>query len=155
MFIGEFHHNIDDKGRIAIPSKYREILGNNFVITRGIEHCIYVYPNDTFNHIVTKLESLPFTKKDVRAFTRFFIYVYPNDTLKHIVTKLESLPFTKKDARAFTRFFMSGATAIELDKQGRVNVPSPLINYANLSKKCVIVGTGDRLEIWDEEAFNE
>ena len=122
MFIGEFHHNIDDKGRIAIPSKYRDILGNNFVITRGIEHCIYVYPNDTFNHIVTKLESLP---------------------------------FTKKDARAFMRFFMSGATAIELDKQGRVNVPSPLITYANLSKKCVIVGTGDRLEIWDEEAFNE
>ena len=122
MFIGEYHHNIDDKGRIAIPSKYREILGSNFVITRGIEHCIYVYPNDTFNHIVTKLESLP---------------------------------FTKKDARAFTRFFMSGATAIELDKQGRVNVPSPLITYANLSKKCVIVGTGDRLEIWNEDDFEE
>ena len=122
MFIGEFHHNIDEKGRIAIPSKYREILGNNFVITRGIEHCIYVYPETTFNHIVTKLESLP---------------------------------FTKKDARAFMRFFMSGATAVELDKQGRVNVPSPLSSYANLSKKCVIVGTGDRLEIWDEEAFNE
>ena len=122
MFIGEFHHNIDDKGRIAIPSKYRDILGNNFVITRGIEHCIYVYPNDTFNHIVTKLESLP---------------------------------FTKKDARDFTRFLMSGATAIELDKQGRVNVPSPLITYANLSKNCVIIGTGDRLEIWDEEDFNE
>ena len=122
MFIGEFHHNLDEKGRIAIPSKYREILGQNFVITRGIEHCIYVYPESTFNHIVTKLESLP---------------------------------FTKKDARAFMRFFMSGATAAELDKQGRVNVPSPLISYANLSKKCVIVGTGDRLEIWDEEAFNE
>ena len=122
MFIGEFHHNIDEKGRIAIPSKYRELLGNNFVITRGIEHCIYVYPETTFNHIVTKLESLP---------------------------------FTKKDARAFTRFFMSGATAVELDKQGRVNIPSPLSSYANLSKKCVIVGTGDRLEIWDEEAFNE
>ena len=122
MFIGEFHHNLDEKGRIAIPSKYREILGQNFVITRGIEHCSYVYPESTFNHIVTKLESLP---------------------------------FTKKDARAFMRFFMSGATAVELDKQGRVNVPSPLISYANLSKKCVIVGTGDRLEIWDEEAFNE
>ena len=50
---------------------------------------------------------------------------------------------------------MSGATAIELDKQGRANIPSPLITYANLSKKCVIVGTGDRLEIWDEDAFNE
>ena len=122
MFIGEHHHNIDEKGRLAIPAKYREILGNSFVITRGIEHCIYVYPNDTFNHIVTKLESLP---------------------------------FTKKDARAFTRFFMSGATAIELDKQGRINIPSPLVSYANLSKKCVIVGTGDRLEIWNEEAFDE
>ena len=122
MFIGEYHHNIDDKNRIAIPVKYRDILGNSFVITRGIEHCIYVYPNDTFNRIVTKLESLP---------------------------------FTKKDARAFMRFFMSGATAVELDKQGRVNIPSPLVNYANLSKKCVIVGTGDRLEIWDEDAFRE
>ena len=103
MFIGEFHHNIDDKGRIAIPSKYREILGNSFIITRGIEHCIYVYPTSTF---------------------------------ENIVSKLESLPFTKKDARAFSRFFMSGATFIELDKQGRANVPSPLINYAN---KCQIL----------------
>lgn len=122
MFIGEFHHNIDEKGRIAMPAKYRDILGNSFVITRGIEHCLYVYPSDTFNHIVTKLESLP---------------------------------FTKKDARAFTRFFMSGATAVELDKQGRVNIPSPLMTYANLTKKCVIAGTGDRLEIWDEADFNE
>lgn len=122
MFIGEFHHNIDEKGRIAIPAKYREQLGKNFVITRGIEHCIYVYPTSTF------------------------------DT---IVSKLSSLPFTKKDARAFTRFFMSGATAIELDKQGRANIPGPLFDYANLSKNCVIIGTGDRLEIWDEEDFNE
>lgn len=122
MFIGEFHHNIDEKGRIAIPARYREQLGKNFVITRGIEHCIYVYPTSTF------------------------------DT---IVSKLSSLPFTKKDARAFTRFFMSGATAIELDKQGRANIPGPLFDYANLSKNCVIIGTGDRLEIWDEEDFNE
>ena len=121
MFIGEFHHNIDEKGRIAIPARYREQLGKNFVITRGIEHCIYVYPTSTF------------------------------DT---IVSKLSSLPFTKKDARAFTRFFMSGATAIELDKQGRANIPGPLFDYANLSKNCVIIGTGDRLEIWNEDDFN-
>lgn len=122
MFIGEYHHNIDEKGRIAIPSKYRELLGTNFIITRGIEHCIYVYPESTF---------------------------------KSIVTKLESLPFTKKDARAFTRFFMSGAASIELDKQGRMNIPTPLKSYANLTKSCVIIGTGDRLEIWDEKSFNE
>ena len=122
MFIGEYHHNIDEKGRIAIPSKYREILGKEFVITRGIESCIYVYPKDTFNTIVTKLESLP---------------------------------FTKKDARAFSRFFMSGAALIELDKQGRANIPSPLISYSKLNKKCVVVGVGDRLEIWDEDAFSK
>lgn len=119
--MGEFHHNLDEKGRIAIPAKYREILGKNFVITRGIEHCIYVYPLNTF---------------------------------QSIVTKLESLPFTKKDARVFTRFFMSGATAVELDKQGRINIPTPLSNYANLAKNCVVIGANDRLEIWNENDFN-
>ena len=119
--MGEFHHNLDEKGRIAIPAKYREILGKNFVITRGIEHCIYVYPLNTF---------------------------------QSIVTKLESLPFTKKDARVFTRFFMSGATAVELDKQGRINIPTPLSNYGNLARDCVVIGANDRLEIWNENDFN-
>ena len=85
MFMGEFHHSIDEKGRLIIPAKYREMLGESFVITRGIEHCLYVYPTESF---------------------------------QNIVSKLESLPFTKKDARSFNRFFMSGATAIEFDKQG-------------------------------------
>ena len=70
-----------------------------------------------------------------------------------ITDKLSSLPFTKKDARVFNRFFMSGATNVELDKQGRVNVSLPLQNYANLQKECVIIGTGDRLEIWSLESW--
>ena len=65
------------------------------------------------------------------------------------------MPFTKKDARTFNRFFMSGATNVELDKQGRVNVTAPLIDYANIVKDCVIIGTGDRLEIWAQEAWND
>ena len=52
------------------------------------------------------------------------------------------------------RFFLSGATAMEFDKQGRINITSPLISYANLEKDCVIVGVGDRLEIWSEEKWN-
>ena len=72
---------------------------------------------------------------------------------KTIVHKLESLPFTKKDARNFTRFFLSGATVAEFDKQGRINITSPLINYASIEKDCVIIGTGDRLEIWSKEAW--
>lgn len=122
MFIGEYHHTIDDKGRIIIPAKFRETLGDNFIITRGIENCLFVYPTDAWNKICDKLNSLP---------------------------------FTKKDARVFTRFFMSGATEVELDKQGRVNISAPLIKYSNLIKDCVIIGTGDRLEIWAQESWDE
>ena len=122
MFIGEYHHSIDDKGRLIIPSKFREELGNKFIITRGIENCLVVY----------SLESW-----------------------EKIVNKLETLPFTKKDARAFIRFFLSGASEAEFDKQGRINITSPLISYANITKECVVIGTGDRLEIWSEESWND
>lgn len=122
MFIGEYHHTIDDKGRLIIPTKFRDELGNSFIITRGIENCLCVYSSDSWNSICNKLNSLP---------------------------------FTRKDARNFNRFFMSGATCVELDKQGRVNVTSPLIEYANLLKDCVIIGAGDRLEIWSQEAWDE
>ncbi len=117
MFIGEYHHTIDEKGRIIIPAKFREELGEEFVVTRGIENCLFVYSNANWNEICQKLNSLP---------------------------------FTKKDARNFNRFFMSGATGVELDKQGRINISTPLIQYAHLEKECVVIGTGDRLEIWSQ-----
>ena len=121
MFIGEYHHTIDEKGRIIIPSKFRESLGKEFIITRGIENCLFIYSLQNW---------------------------------AEITNKLSSLPFTKKDARTFNRFFMSGATNVELDKQGRVNISKPLIDYANISKDCVIIGTGDRLEVWSQESWN-
>ncbi len=121
MFIGEYHHTIDEKGRIIIPAKFREALGKSFIITRGIENCLFVYSLDNW---------------------------------EIITNKLNSLPFTHKDARVFNRFFMSGATNVELDKQGRINVSLPLQSYANLQKECVIIGTGDRLEIWSQSAWD-
>ena len=72
MFMGEFHHNIDEKGRIIIPSKFRFELGSKFIITRGLEKCLYVYPMDEWNAIVGKLKELPFTKRDARIFIRSF-----------------------------------------------------------------------------------
>ena len=72
MFMGEFHHNIDDKSRLVIPANFRCELGENFVITRGLEHCLYVYSTKEWESIVSKLRDLPFTKKDVRTFDRFF-----------------------------------------------------------------------------------
>ncbi len=122
MFMGEYHHNIDEKGRIIIPSKFRNELGTSFVVTRGIENCLFVY-------------SLPEWDK--------------------IVTKLNKLPFTKKDARNFTRFFLSGASVVELDKQGRINIASTLTDYAKLEKDCVVLGVGDRLEIWSNDLWND
>ncbi len=120
MFMGEYHHSLDEKGRIIIPSKFREELGESFVLTRGLENCLFVYPLVEWNKIVERLKKLP---------------------------------FTKKDARNFTRFFLSGATIVELDKQGRINITSPLLNYASLEKECVIVGVNDRIEIWSKDKW--
>ncbi len=120
MFMGEFHHNIDDKARIVLPSKFRDELGDSFVITRGLEGCLFIYSKNEWNNLTSKLKTLP---------------------------------FTKKDARAFTRFFLSGALECATDKQGRIAIPMPLVNYANLQKECVIIGVGDRIELWSSNSF--
>ena len=73
MFMGEYHHSIDEKGRIIIPSKFRNELGDSFVITRGLENCLFVYSLVEWNKIVDRLKKLPFTKRDARNFTRFFL----------------------------------------------------------------------------------
>lgn len=122
MLMGEFHHNIDAKGRLIIPSKFREELGQEFIITRGLDNCLFIYPTSEWNNIVKKLKTLP---------------------------------FTKKDARSFVRFFLSGAANCEFDKQGRINISSPLINYAELTKECVVIGVNDRLEVWAKDKWEE
>ena len=72
MFMGEYHHTIDDKGRLIIPAKFRTELGTKFILTRGLENCLYVYQEKEWKAITAKIKTLPFTKKDVRMFTRFF-----------------------------------------------------------------------------------
>ena len=73
MFMGEFHHTLDDKQRVIIPSKFRYELGEKFIITRGLEKCLFVYSLSEWNTIVERLKTLPFTKKDARDFIRFFL----------------------------------------------------------------------------------
>ena len=120
--MGEYQHSVDAKGRLIVPAKFREQLGENFVITRGLDQCLFGYTMDEWE----KIEE-----------------------------KLKELPVTKKDARAFTRFFFSGASEVELDKQGRINIPSPLLSYAKLTKECVILGVSNRFEIWSKDAWEE
>lgn len=72
MFMGEYQHNIDIKGRMIVPAKFREGLGNSFVLTRGLDQCLFAYPMDEWKILEEKLKKLPLTKKDARSFTRFF-----------------------------------------------------------------------------------
>lgn len=122
MFMGEYKHNVDVKGRMIVPSKFREGLGDSFVVTRGLDKCLFAYPLDEW---------------------------------KVIEEKLKQLPLTKKDARAFTRFFFSGAIECEMDKQGRINIPQTLRNYADLEKECVVIGVSERVEIWANDKWEE
>ena len=122
MFMGEYHHSIDNKGRMIVPSKFRDELGEMFIITRGLDQCLFGYPLSEW---------------------------------ALIEEKLKGLPLTKKDARAFTRFFFSGATESELDKQGRINIPAPLLQYAKLEKECVILGVSNRIEIWSKQIWED
>lgn len=72
MFIGEYQHAIDSKNRMIIPSKFREELGEKFVLTKGLDGCLYVYPMSEWKVLEEKLKKLPLTNKDARAFVRFF-----------------------------------------------------------------------------------
>ena len=121
MFLGEYHHSIDDKGRIIIPAKARVNLGENFIVTRGLDGCLFIYPKVEWDKIIKKYNDLP----------------------------------DNKNKRQFLRIFLSGATICEYDKQGRINIPEPLITYANLIKDCVIIGVVDRLEVWSRERWEE
>lgn len=73
MLMGEFHHNLDEKGRIIIPSRLREELGESVIITRGLEDCLFIYSEKEWLKVASKLKELPFTKKDARSFTRMLL----------------------------------------------------------------------------------
>ncbi|WP_443110674.1 division/cell wall cluster transcriptional repressor MraZ [Caloramator sp. mosi_1] len=107
---------------MIVPAKFREGLGGKFIITKGLDGCLYVYPIDEWK----KLED-----------------------------KLKELPLTNKDARAFVRFFFSGASEVEIDKQGRALIPQNLIEYANIEKEIVSIGVSNRIEIWSKEKWIE
>lgn len=73
MFMGEYSHTIDVKGRLIVPSKFREKLGDEFVVTKGLDGCLFVYPNDEWKTFEEKLATLPVTNMNARKFTRFFL----------------------------------------------------------------------------------
>lgn len=73
MFMGEYNHTIDGKGRVHVPAKFRDALGDGFVVTKGLDGCLFVYPPDAWQAFEEKLQSLPLTNKNSRQFARFFL----------------------------------------------------------------------------------
>jgi len=126
VFYGEYSHSIDKKGRIIIPSKFRDVIQEMCIekmyITRGLDECLFMFSESEW---------------------------------KAQESKFKSLSFTKREARKFNRLFFSGAVEAVLDKQWRVLLPDYLRNYAKLSRQIVIVGVSNRIEIWDKGKWED
>ncbi len=124
MFYGEYEHSIDRKGRLIIPSKFREVFKENYVerffVTRGLDTCLFVFAEDEWR----KQES-----------------------------RFRSLPVTSAEARNFNRIYFSGACEVTCDRQGRILVPQYLKDFAKIKSDVMIVGVSNRMEIWSREMW--
>ena len=122
MFMGEYSHSVDAKGRLIVPAKFREQLGDQFVVTKGVDGCLYVYSQEEWDRIEQKFREVN---------------------------------LTTKDARKLMRFFFAGAATCEVDKQGRILIPSVLREFAGLDKDVILVGVLTKIEIWDKTKYEE
>ena len=122
MLKGEYIHTIDAKGRVTIPAKFRDELGNRFVVTRGLEDCLSAY-----------------------SFERW----------KRIEDKLSEISLTNKAGMKLTRLIMGNAIECEVDKMGRILITQTLRDKAGLNKDVVLLGLGDRIELWDKAKWDE
>ncbi len=126
MFYGEHQHSIDEKGRLIIPSKFREVFKENYVerffVTRGLDSCLFVFAEDEW---------------------------------KKQEAKFRSLPFTSVQARQFNRIYFSGACEVTCDKQGRILVPDYLKEFAKIQRDVIIVGVSNRMEIWAKQNWED
>ena len=120
MFIGEYTYSLDDKKRLAVPVKFRNLLGKKAVITRGLDQCLFIFS-------AKEWESL--------------------------AEKISKLPLSQSDARGFARLMLGGAMEVSIDGMGRILIPDYLKKYASLNKKTVLVGVLNRVEVWDEEKW--
>jgi len=126
MFYGEYTHSIDRKGRLILPSKFREVAKANFIekffVTRGLDKCLFM-----------------FTEEEWRSQE----------------AKFKSISFTKIQARTFNRLYFSGAVEVLPDRQGRILLPQYLKDFAEINKDVVIVGVSNRIEIWSKDKWQE
>ena len=125
MFRGRFEHTIDEKGRLSIPSKFRETLsarGENELILTDFDSCLTAYPRDEWRDLEEKMKKFSMIQKDVRN---------------------------------FLRLFYSSATEAPLDPQGRILIPPQMRERAKLDREVVLLGLLNKIEIWDKKSWQE
>lgn len=126
MFYGEFEHSIDKKGRLIIPSKFRDSIKEyditKLYITRGLDKCLFVFTENEW---------------------------------KTQESKFKAISFTKSEARKFNRLYFSGASNLEFDRQGRILIPKYLKDFAGIKRDVMLIGVSNRIEIWSKEAWQE
>jgi len=124
MFRGSFEHSVDSKGRVSVPSKFRDIIADRYdgrlVMAMDFDRCLTVYPLEEWE----KLEE-----------------------------KIKTLPMMQKEVKDFMRFFFSTATECELDKQGRILISPAHRERAGITKNVMLVGIINKIEIWDAKAW--
>ena len=126
MFYGEHEHKLDKKGRIIIPSSFREVSKEQYIdkffVTRGLDTCLFMFPEEEW---------------------------------KQQEAKFKGLSFTKRESRKFNRIFFSGAVEVRVDKQGRILLPTYLKQYADIKKEIMVIGVSSRIEIWSKDKWQE
>jgi MraZ protein len=125
MFRGRYEHTIDGKGRLSIPSRFREILAEKYsdiLIVTNFDRCLVGYPREEWEALERKVSQLSQVKREVKAFQRYFI---------------------------------SGAAECPLDGQGRILIPPSLRDEAHLERDVVVVGVLNKIEIWSKEGWGE
>jgi len=136
-FLGEFEATIDAKGRFLLPAGFKKQLPSDaparFVINRGFEKCLTLYPVQSWEPIFTRVSQLNDFDPEVRAFRRYFF----------------------NGATEVRRYFFNGATEVELDSAGRLLLPKNLMPYASLEKDIVLVSALNKVEIWDKTIYNQ
>ena len=128
MFMGEYSPALDDKGRVAIPAKLRKAFGEDNLI-----------------------EKLVVT----HGFDRCLMAFRENDWSEFVEKKLMPLSQSDPKNRMATRFLIGGASECELDKQGRMIIPSYLLKYADIKADVIILGLSDKIEIWSKESYEK
>lgn len=118
MFWGEYSHQLDSKGRLIIPTRYRSQLTDDAILTRGLDHNLVIYPKQTW---------------------------------EKVKEQLNQVPITHPSARALRRLLFSGAVELSLDKQGRINMPNYLLEYASIEDSILLVGMETFIELWSPE----